>query len=129
MGIRNIVDKLNEELDKLNKPGNSSVDTPSFFTNDENFNDDVSLENLNNENESSSDDSANSKFYEEEFKGEFEVDIDKYEDIEPDDETKDLVTIRERRLLAAQTMFKKSIRVSLKSFLISLTLSFLNLFI
>ena len=129
MGIKNLVDKLNNELDKLNKTSNSSVDTPSFFTNDENFNDDVSLENLNNQNESSSEDSTNSEFYEEEFKGDFNLDIDKYEDIEPDDETKSLVTIRERRLLAAQTMFKKSIRVSLKSFLISLTLSFLNLFI
>lgn len=40
-----------------------------------------------------------------------------------------LVTVKERRLLTAQIMFKKSIRVSLKSFLISLSLSFLNLFI
>lgn len=40
-----------------------------------------------------------------------------------------LVTIKERRLLAAQTMFKKSIKVSIKTFLISLSLSFLNLFI
>lgn len=40
-----------------------------------------------------------------------------------------LVTLKERRLLAAQTMFKKSIKVSIKSFLISLSLSFLNLFI
>lgn len=40
-----------------------------------------------------------------------------------------LVEVKERRLLAAQAMFKKSIRVSLKSFLISLSLSFLNLFI
>lgn len=40
-----------------------------------------------------------------------------------------LVTLKERRLLAAQTMFKKSIKVSIKSFLISISLSFLNLFI
>ena len=40
-----------------------------------------------------------------------------------------LVTVKERRLMAAQTMFKKSIKISLKSFLISLSLSFLNLFI
>ena len=44
-------------------------------------------------------------------------------------ETTALVTIKERRILAMQTMFKKSIRVSLKSFLISLSRSFLNLFI
>lgn len=40
-----------------------------------------------------------------------------------------LVTLKERRLLGAQTMFKKSIKVSIKSFLISISLSFLNLFI
>ena len=40
-----------------------------------------------------------------------------------------LVTLKENRLLTAQTMFKKSIKVSIKSFLISLSLSFLNLFI
>ncbi len=40
-----------------------------------------------------------------------------------------LVTVKERRLMAAQTMFKKSIKISIKSFLISLSLSFLNLFI
>lgn len=39
-----------------------------------------------------------------------------------------LITIKEHRLMAARSMFKKSIRVSLKSFLISLSLSFLNLF-
>lgn len=46
-----------------------------------------------------------------------------------DQECTALVTLKERRLLAAQTMFKKSIKVSIKSFLISLSLSFLNLFI
>lgn len=40
-----------------------------------------------------------------------------------------LVEIKEHRLFVMQNMFKKSIRVSLKSFLISLSLSFLNLFI
>ncbi len=40
-----------------------------------------------------------------------------------------LVTVKERRLMAAQTMFKKSIKISIKSFLISLSLTFLNLFI
>lgn len=40
-----------------------------------------------------------------------------------------LITLNERRLMTAQTMFKKSIKVSIKSFLISLSLSFLNLFI
>lgn len=45
------------------------------------------------------------------------------------EECKALVTVKERRLMAAQTMFKKSIKISIKSFLISLSLSFLNLFI
>lgn len=45
------------------------------------------------------------------------------------EECTSLVVLKERRLIAAQNMFKKSIRVSIKSFLISLSLSFLNLFI
>ena len=57
---------------------------------------------------------------------------DKMSSIEEDvniEECTSLVTLKERRLLAAQTMFKKSIKISIKSFLISLSLSFLNLFI
>ena len=118
MDINKLVNKLNNELDKLNRINN--VNTDSFFTDNEKFNDDFSLENT---------ESSTEEFYEEEFNGKFELDTNKYEDIEPDDETKDLVSVKERRLLAAQTMFKKSIRISLKSFLISLSLSFLNLFI
>lgn len=45
------------------------------------------------------------------------------------EECTSLVELKERRLFVAQTMFKKSIKVSIKSFLISLSLSFLNLFI
>lgn len=45
------------------------------------------------------------------------------------EECTSLVKLKERRLLVAQNIFKKSIKVSLKSFLISLSLSFLNLFI
>lgn len=40
-----------------------------------------------------------------------------------------LVELKPHSLLVAQTMFKKSIRISIKSFLISLSLGFLNLFI
>ena len=40
-----------------------------------------------------------------------------------------LVESKPHGLLVAQTMFKKSIRISIKSFLISLSLGFLNLFI
>lgn len=52
--------------------------------------------------------------------------IDEKKDIE---ECTSLVVQKEHRLLVAQNMFKKSIKVSIKSFLISLSLSFLNLFI
>ena len=40
-----------------------------------------------------------------------------------------LVELKPRGLLVAQTMFKRSIKISIKSFLISLSLGFLNLFI
>ena len=45
------------------------------------------------------------------------------------EECTSLVVLKENRLFVAQKMFKKSIKVSIKSFLISLSLSFLNLFI
>lgn len=124
MDINAIIDKLNNELDKLNNLKKNSIDTNSFFTTNENFNDDFSFndselpEKASSEiNTSISSDAINN------------IDSNYYKDIEPDNETTYLVTLKERRLLAAQNMFKKSIRVSLKSFLISITLSFLNLFI
>lgn len=122
MGINKLIDKLNDELDKLNNSNN--VDTNSFFTNNEKFNDELNLNDIEKNNND-----GNQEFYEEKFEGKFELNLNEYEDIEPDDKTKDLVSIKEKRLLAAQTMFKKSIKISLKSFLISLSLSFLNLFI
>lgn len=39
-----------------------------------------------------------------------------------------LVVTKPNSLFVAQTMFKKSIKISIKSFLISLSLGFLNLF-
>ena len=39
-----------------------------------------------------------------------------------------LVELKPHGLLVAQTMFRKSIKISIKSFLISLSLGFLNLF-
>ena len=123
MDINAIIDKLNNELDKLNNIKKQSIDTNSFFTTNENFNDDFlfdeseTTEKILNEADTFS--SYNTNI----------IDSNIYEDIKPDNETTSLVTIKERRLLAAQDMFKKSIRVSLKSFLISITLSFLNLFI
>ena len=123
MDINAIIERLNNELDKLNNLKKQSIDTSTFFTSNENFNDDFSLDELEStekvldETNNISSDDTNI------------IDSNIYEDIEPDNETTSLVTVKERRLLAAQNMFKKSIRVSLKSFLISITLSFLNLFI
>ena len=56
-------------------------------------------------------------------------DLKNYSDIAPNTEETSLVVVKETPLIIAQNMFKKSIKVSLKSFLISLSLSFLNLFI
>ena len=134
MGLNDLIDKLNNELDKLEKLKNSST-VNSFFTDNENFNDDFPLDLTNNSIDNCDDNCeiANSddckELCNENLEENLNYDINKYNDIEPDNETKVLVTIKEKRLLAAQNMFKKSIRVSLKSFLISLTLSFLNLFI
>ena len=49
--------------------------------------------------------------------------------VETEEECTALVELKPHGLLVAQTMFKKSIRISIKSFLISLSLGFLNLFI
>lgn len=42
MDINSIIDRLNNELDKLNSIKNS-VNTSDFFTDNENFNDDLDL--------------------------------------------------------------------------------------
>lgn len=55
-----------------------------------------------------------------------DININEKNDIE---QCTSLVVLKENRLFVAQKMFKKSIKVSIKSFLISLSLSFLNLFI
>ena len=47
MDINNIIDRLNNELDKLNKlKAGASIDTNDFFTDNESFNDDLSLDDL-----------------------------------------------------------------------------------
>lgn len=62
--------------------------------------------------------------------------INRFEDFNADEQsskkTEDCTALtvrKEHRLLVAQTMFKKSIKISIKSFLISLSLTFLNFFI
>ncbi len=48
--------------------------------------------------------------------------------VETEEECTALVELKPHGLLVAQTMFRKSIKISIKSFLISLSLGFLNLF-
>ncbi len=59
--------------------------------------------------------------------------IDSNTNIEVSEECKEectaLVITKPNSLFVAQTMFKKSIKISIKSFLISLSLGFLNLFL
>lgn len=112
MNINNLIDKLNNELDRLNKL--KEVSSTSFFTDNLNYNDDLFLEEIEN--------------IEEENTNDLEI-TNSYPEIEPNNEETSLVVVKHSPLITAQNMFKKSIRVSLKSFLISLTLSFLNLFI
>lgn len=119
MNINNLIDKLNNELERLNKLKESSSNINSFFTDNINYNDDLFVEDIESTNEE---------------KNILEIekninDLETYFGIEPNTEETSLVVIKERPLITAQNMFKKSIRVSLKSFLISLSLSFLNLFI
>ena len=121
MDIYNLIDRLNNELDKLNKLKNNEFDTSSFFTDNEHFNDDHQdyINNLKNNFESSEKHNSNNTTV-----------INKTsENIEPDNETKALTVVNHNYLMSAQIMFKKTIKFSLKSFLISISLSFLNLFI
>ena len=136
MGLNNLIDRLNEELNKIK---NSTNYDSSYFTSDEHFNDDLSSV-LNTESSVTDDTKENiseeaneaiehnESICDEQSNEEQNTD-NSYPDIEPDDDTKSLVTIKENRLLTAQTMFKKSVRMSLKAFLLSVSLSFLNLFI
>ena len=58
-----------------------------------------------------------------------EISVDNNELVETEEEKcTALVELKPHSLLVAQTMFKKSIKISIKSFLISLSLGFLNLF-
>lgn len=118
MNISGVIDKLNNELDKLNKMKNGNVDTSSFFTDNEHFNDDVPFEITN----------ANPEITDQIINNTSNV-APHYPDIEPNDKAKDLVIAKENRLISAEYVFKKSIKISLKAFLISISLSFLNLFI
>ena len=123
MDLSNLIERLNNELDKLNKLKNEEFNTQIFFTTNEHFNDTPSefKERLNSEAQVTENPELTTSQTENSNKN--------FQSIEPDNETKSLVIINPNYLTTAQTMFKKTIKFSLKSFLISISLSFLNLFI
>lgn len=122
MDLSNLIERLNNELDKLNKLKSDEFDTKDFFTTNEHFNDSPEEfnERLQNESLNTTDNSSTIQS---------EIKTSVFQDIEPDNETKSLVLVKPSYLVTAQTMFKKTIKFSLKSFLISISLSFLNLFV
>ena len=123
MDIHNLIDKLNVELDKLNRLKSESIDTSSFFTNNEHFNDTISEEDLHSE------DNVNNVLNDSQVNNASIVQNDTYSNITPDNETKSIIVAKETGLVLAKNFFKRSIKFSLKSFLITISLSFLNLFI
>lgn len=125
MNLSNLIDRLNNELDKLNKLKSDDIDTRSFFTDNEHFNDDFPI-NYSNTTENVSEKSDQSENIQNTDTNPL---INTSQNIEPDNETKSLVVVKPNYLITAQTMFKRTIRFSLKSFLISISLSFLNLFV
>ena len=62
-----------------------------------------------------------------------ELDIENVQNIEQEEKQEEqntaLVVVKPNSILVAQKMFKKSIKISITSFLISLSLGFLNFFI
>lgn len=122
MDLSNLVERLNNELDKLNKLKNEEFDTKDFFTTNEHFNDtpEEFSERLQTESINIQDSSSTAQI---------EIKTNDFQNIKPDNETKSLVVVKPNYLATAQTMFKKTIKFSLKSFLISISLSFLNLFV
>lgn len=122
MDIIKLIDRLNSELEKLDKLKKSEIDTRSFFTDNQHFNDthEEYLKNIshNSLHEINNTSSQNVK-----------SDINSFENIEPNNIEKSLTVVSQNYLVVAQNMFKKTIKFSLKAFLLSISLSFLNLFI
>lgn len=120
MDISNLINRLNNELDKLNKLKNEEFNPKDFFTNNEHFNDSHTeyIDRLESQKTEVAKQTSN-----------IQATLSNFESIEPDNETKSLVVVKPSYLITAQTMFKKTIKFSLKSFLISISLSFLNLFV
>ena len=122
MDLSNLIERLNNELDKLNRLKNEEFNSKDFFTTNEHFNDSPEefSARLQAESVINQDNSITLKT---------EIKTNDFQDIEPDNETKSILVIKPKYLATAQTMFKKTIKFSLKSFLISISLSFLNLFV
>ena len=124
MDISNLIERLNNELDKLNKLKNEEFNTKDFFTTNEHFNDspeEISKRiHIHTKSPNTIDNSSTEQL---------EIKTNDLQNIEPDNETKSLVVVKTNYLVTAQTMFKKTIKFSLKSFLISISLTFLNLFV
>lgn len=122
MDIIKLIDRLNSELEKLDKLKKSEIDTRSFFTDNQHFNDthEEYLKNIshNSLHEINNTSSQNVK-----------SNINSFENIEPNNIEKSLTVVSQNYLVVAQNMFKKTIKFSLKAFLLSISLSFLNLFI
>ena len=103
MDLSNLIERLNNELDKLNKLKNEEFDTKDFFTTNQHFNDSpeefskrLQTESINIQDSSST--------------AQIEIKTNDFQNIEPDNETKSLIVVKPNYLVAAQTMFKKTIR-------------------
>lgn len=126
MNVSNLIDRLNNELDKLNRLKNNEIDTRNFFTDNEHFNDnpDDYFKNLEEKAETSQEKIENNI-----SSCDAKITVNTYKEIEPNNDEKSIVILKPNYLTVAQNMFKKTIKFSLKSFLISISLSFLNLFV
>lgn len=129
MNVSNLIDRLNAELDKLNKLKSNEIDTRNFFTENEHFNDNPddyfkSLE------ENSKSNQEKQELIENNISlSDSKITVSNYQNITPNNDEKSVVIAKPNYLAVAQNMFKKTIKFSLKSFLISISLSFLNLFV
>lgn len=110
------------DIELNNKPEELSIE--DILNNDED-----PKSSLNNSKDSASVDTLEFQSFNSFIKNEQTLDNQSVPAQESEVECTALVELKPHGLLVAQTMFKKSIRISIKSFLISLSLGFLNLFI
>lgn len=110
------------DIELNNKPEELSIE--DILNNDED-----PKSSLNNSKDSASVDTLEFQSFNSFIKNEQTLDNQSVPAQESEVECTALVKLKPHGLLVAQTMFKKSIRISIKSFLISLSLGFLNLFI